>query len=204
MAQPLVAQTAGAGAAGMQVAGEDHVHLAGCEVHHRHVGASHDVAAAGRVFRIERMMGHQHPQRIAGPAKPVAGGFDLLLVDAAVFPGERAGGVEAQHGDFPVHVPWLQIVGDIAPVVRQRRQPAGKDVEQRHIVIAGHDDRFARQGFEIVAGRDEFMPAGALGDVTGHRQHVGPQVFQRIAQRRQRGGLDTAKVEVGDMRDGSH
>ena len=63
--------------------------------------------------------------------------FDLLLAHPALLEGQRARGVDAEHGHTGQLDERAQAVVDEAPVTRQRRQEAAQHVVQRDVVVAG-------------------------------------------------------------------
>src|SRR5471032_1635493 len=90
------------------------------------------------------------------------------------------------------------------PILAQRRQKAAEHVIQRHVVITGHNDLWARQAVEKMACGDKFRTAGALAQVAGYHHHVRLQALDQCAQGRQQGRIDAAEVQVRQMHDGAH
>ena len=131
-------------------------------------------------------------------------GIDLLVADAAILERQGAGRVDAQHGDFLVHVLGRQIVRHMAPVLHQRRQEAGKDVVEGHVMVARHDDLRPRQAVEKVTCLLELGAAGALREVARDHHHVRFQPLDERAQGCQQVRVDPAEMQVGQMHDGTH
>ena len=123
--------------------------------------------------------------------------IDLLVADAAILERQGAGRVDAQHGDFLVHVFGRQIVRHMAPVFHQRRQKAGKDVIQGHVMVARHDDLRPRQAVEKNPRLLELGAAGALREVAGNDDDVRFKALDQRAQGRQQGRIDPAKMQIG-------
>ena len=58
---------------------------------------------------------------------------------------ERARAVQADGNQFPGLEHRLEIRLDVSPVSAIRVQEAGRDVEQRHVVVARHHENGERQ-----------------------------------------------------------
>ncbi len=128
----------------------------------------------------------------------------LLLVDAAILERQRARRVHAQHGDLVVGIERRQVVGDIAPVARERLREAAEYIVERDVVVARHDDLGAGQGVEPGARGDELGALGALAQVARNDDEVGAERLHLRAQGRKQRRVDAAEMQVGQMNYGAH
>ena len=125
----FVTRRAFAGAADMQVAGEDQIYTAARKAGHSHVRASDQTVNLMGFGQIEGMMGDDDTCAILAACfelRATAG--DLLAANAAIFKGERAGGIDACDRDFIVAVERLKFVADVELVISKRFQRACQNV----------------------------------------------------------------------------
>jgi len=129
VAGDFVTRCALAGVADMQMAGEDDIHAATRKAGHGHVGSSDQTVKLAGFRQIEGMMGDDEARAmLAARFEPGATAGDLPAVDAATLKGERAGGIDADDGDFVIGVVGLKVGSDVALVIAKGFQGAGENV----------------------------------------------------------------------------
>ena len=184
--------------AGVQMAGQQQVHAAFGKHLQRQRRAVHQVILVEVLGQVKGMMRDDDARQTGRQtAQAFTQDIDLLVADAAILERQRAGRVDAQHGDFLVHVFGRQIVRHVAPVFHQWRQKAGKDVIQGHVMVARHHHLRPRQAVEKSPRLLELHAAGALRQVARDHHHVRLQAFDQRAQGRQQGRIDPAKMQIG-------
>ena len=128
--------------------------------------------------------------------------------DAAVLEGQRARGVDAEHGDAGQLDERAQAVVDEAPVARQRRQEAAQHVVERNVVIAGHAEHLVAalaQPFEEPARLAELLGPRALGEVAADRRPGRASARRRCASTAFDQPLVVrAEMQVGQMDEAGH
>ena len=189
----------------VQVTRRDHVRAAGDEGFHRHPGPSHQVRFQVPLRQVERVMGHDDARDLIGQrAQALPHPRHLALVDPTSLEGQRSGRVDAGDRDLVVAEEGLEVVRDVAPVVRERVGKAERDVVQRDVVIAGDDDLRLRQRREEVARFPELSAPRPLGEVPRDEDDIGPDLFRRRQERRERGRIGPAEVQVREVEERPH
>src|SRR6185295_17031822 len=101
----------------------------------------------------------------AGGPQPSLESGDLFDRNPAVFPRERARGVDARDKHFVIGERGIDFGTDEAVIACQREKKSSHHIEERHVVIARYHELWLRQPREVVARRDELPPPGTLSEV---------------------------------------
>ena len=163
--------------------GQQHVHGNLRERFHGRLGAQHDAIADNAGRQIERVM-RDHDfdvSRYGCESRPQL--LQLTPIDPAVLAGKRARSIDPRHGDLIINIEWLEVIRDPAPEPVELAEQPGKNVAQRHIMIAGHDNFRKRDRIQKVARFQKLPGARALGQVAGYCDEIGFRDRDEIEQR---------------------
>ena len=99
--------------------------------------------------------------------------------------------------------------GSRSGLIQRRYPPNGSNsraaqVEQRHVVIAGHDNLRERQAAEKRGRLLELPPPRALRQIAGHRDQIGMDRRDAFDQRRDDALVEAAEMQIGKMDDRAH
>ena len=98
----------------------------------------------------------------------------------------------------------FQIGGDVAAVPAERIEKPGRDVEQRHVVIAGNDELRERQRIEECARLLKLPASGALREVAGNGDEIRLDGRDALDERRDDPLVEAAEVQIGEVDEGAH
>ena len=134
-----------------------------------------------------------------------AAAVDLLHVQPPASAGNQpARAVQSDHRDFVVDVRRLEVGTDPAAISAEWIEKPRGDVEQRHVVIARHDDLRERQAAEKRRRLLELPPPRALRQIARHRNQIGMDRRDAFHQRRDDALVEAAEVQIGEMNDRAH
>lgn len=171
--------------------------MAARKASHGHVCSSDQTVKLVGFEQIEGMMGDDDARAIL-PAclQSRATPGDLLAVNAAILKGERAGGIDTHDRDFLIGVEGLEVLADVALVIPKGSKGAGKNVVQRHVVIARDDNLRGRERVQEFAGFLKLALFRALGKIPGNDDDVRPGFGDDGDQGINSGWLDAAEMKV--------
>ena len=195
----------------VQVPGQQHVDVTLLHLVQRPTGAVNDAVHALPRRRDERVMRdydfENARRQVAGAQLHVQ---KLLLADPPVLPEavegkrERPGRVDADDQQFLVHKDRPNIPGDVFVVIAQRETEAGDDIKERDVMIPRHHQLRSREPGHVPRRRRVLTGTRTLGEVSAHHQQRRVFCRQLARQRLHHRRIDPIKVQVGDVRDGSH
>jgi hypothetical protein len=115
---------------------------------------------------------------------------------SAVRDRERSCRVRSHHRDLVILEVWLQIRGDVRPVVTERPRESCQRMIERHVVIAGDDDLRSRQLRQELARLLELPAARPLRQIAGDCHEVRREIIDSIDERGHDAGVGRAEVNV--------
>lgn len=187
------------------VPGVGHVHMTGKE----QVGAapgqrldsqrrtSDNITALMALGQVKWMMRDDDlGNRIILIAQVLAGPGDLFLINPAAFYRQRTRGVDTQNRNLIVKISWPQVVGNVAPVLRQRIDKPAKNIVKRHVVIAGDNDRRLRQAVEKRFRGAKLDGARTLCQVARNGDQIRADLIYRAQQRVNQPMIDHIKMNI--------
>ena len=86
----------------------------------------------------------------------------------------------------------------------RRIDEPGSEIEQRDVVVAGHDEHRNAQAIEKLARGEELAAPRPLGEVTRHGDERRCDRLDGLHQRLDDPRIHAAEVNVGEVRDGRH
>lgn len=165
-------------------------------------GAVHQrpVPLLGRVR--EGMMRH-HDARPPGlrSAQGRADAGDPAPVNAPALPIQRIDRVDAHDRELVVLQARLQLLPDPASVAVPRAEQAQRDVVERRVVVAGHDDAQRLDAVEESLRLLELPDPRALRQVAGHHDQVGRRAVYHRNWWVQQVRPSASEMQVGEVDD---
>src|SRR5687768_18391515 len=115
------------------------------------------------------MRHHDFKLVTSSAAQSAAYPFNLFQRDPPTLPSERTRGVQPEQHNLRIFVTRINLRRDDLSVTAQRRKKSPKDIEERHIMISGHDNRRLGQLIEKFFRRAKLCAASPLPQVAAVR-----------------------------------
>ncbi len=188
----------------MQMPCEEKIDLVSDEYGESQRRASHEIDSRAIGRRDERVMRYDHFKTRAGVREPVIEILELVQRDAAIFPRERAGGVQTDDKQVGVFVQGILVSGDVTMVAAEWRQEAPDYVVERDVVIARDNETRERQLIQKFSGFGKLGASGALGKIAAHNHQRRSQSVKIAPKRLGDQGQMRAEMKIGEVGDSRH
>ena len=151
----------------VEMSGKEHVGAGGRQLSHRHVGPADQVAVAVRLRHIERVVRDHDPDRaVRRRGQPRCLARNLCVIEpSAAMEWHRARAVQTHGNHLVILEDRLEVILDVAAKPAVGIEQSHRQVEERHIVVPGHDEHRERESIEKHARLSELVAPCALREV---------------------------------------
>ena len=129
---------------------------------------------------------------------------NLLLVDPAVFSGQRTRGIDPEDSDFRIAIDGRKVGRDITPVTTQRTHEPADHIPERDVVIPRDHQPRCRQAGEESLRRLVFETPRALGEITRDHSEIRSKVARDRDHWLDQGVVHPPKMQIGEMEQRPH
>jgi len=170
--------------ADMQMTCEKHIGAASRELLQRHPCAPDEVALVFAAWQFEGVMRNDYLDNVRpNRAEPFSKPGYLRFVYAPALERQRTGCVYAKDCNLVVDIGWLEVIGNMAPVLLERVREPRKDIVKGDIVIPGHNDLGARKRIQKRSRLRELIGPRPLRQVTGYHDKIRCKLSYRLNER---------------------
>ena len=191
----------------MQVARQKEIRADGSQRSHRRLRAADEVSGPIPLGEIKRVMRH-HDLRHGGidGGESAHGLLHLPYVQTSASASHRhaPGAVDPDGNHFLVFEHRRELGGDVAAIAAQRIDNLFSDIEERDIVIAGHNQQWPPNAVEKRACLLKFARSSALCQVARNHHQIRRDFEDHREQRRDQVVIEPSEVQIRQVHNRPH
>ena len=190
----------------VEMSGEENIDAGRSQLLHRHRRAPHQMFVSMCWREIERVVADHdpsHPGRGRSQARRRAGNLGVIEPATAMeWNGSRT--VQSHRNHLIVFEDRFEILVDMAAIAAKRIEQAGREVEQRYVVVAWDHQHRKHKAIEKAASLSELAVTRPLCEIARDSDEIGSDALDGLDQRRDEPGIDATEMNIGEMDDRSH